>query len=62
MKKKFFYQLFNIIQQQKNGLHFLFFQNFPMGGCLVGISFHQVEVLCLDRGLGGAILDSDKTA
>ena len=24
-KKRFFYQLFNIIQQQKNGLHFLFF-------------------------------------
>ena len=53
-KKKFFYQLFNIIQQQKIDLiFFIFFKIFPWEGCLVGISFNQVEVFCLDRGLGG---------
>ena len=37
-------------------------QNCPLGKYPFGISLNQVEVLCLDRGLGGAILDSDKTA
>ena len=61
-KKSFFTNSLISYNNKKMVYIFFFFQNFPMGGCLVGISFHQVEVLCLDRGLGGAILDSDKTA